>query len=67
MPSKPTCDCGHTDAAHLYNVGPCTHEKDGDYCGCEHFSLFRARVPLVAKIPALPMKNTAFTPWARQK
>ncbi|RPI15696.1 MAG: hypothetical protein EHM65_03915 [Acidobacteriales bacterium] len=68
MPSNSTmCTCEHADTMHLQKTGPCTHHKGGNYCGCEHFQPFRERAPLNGTIPALPMRNTTLTPWARQK
>jgi len=64
---SPTCTCGHTDALHLQKIGPCTHHKAGEFCGCDHFQRLRVQVSLGETIPALPMKKTALPAWTRQK
>jgi hypothetical protein len=60
------CNCGHADIAHLENTGPCTHDRKGDYCGCNHFCVLRVSTPLSPTISALPMKKTAFPSWPQQ-
>ena len=63
---KACSNCGHADLAHLGNTGPCTHERKGDYCGCNHFCVLRVSTPLSPTISALPMKRTAFPSWPQQ-
>jgi hypothetical protein len=68
MYSEPlTCTCGHADTLHLKKVGPCTHHKVEEFCGCDHFQRLRVQVLLSATISALPMKKTVLPAWSRQK
>jgi len=67
MATNVRCTCEHSDTEHLRNTGACMHKEAGEFCACDHFYAFRVRPPLGRPVPPPPMKNSALTPWSRQK